>query len=120
MGILDRLLDPWARGVIERLPEEFKPGAHGEGSMWSYDWCRFRKHRRCMYAKELNVAATEEAGYAVWVPVDRGLCPRDKWEDQKKCPVAEPGPHSGEPNARIDATVAWEDGGQRGGIPQPS
>ncbi len=117
-GIIDRLLDPWARGVIKRLPPELKPGAQGPGSMWSYDWCRFRKNRRCMYAKELNAQATEIAGYAVWVPVDRGLCPRDKWNDQKVCPVAEPGPHSGEPHARIDATVPWEQGGQRGGVPE--
>lgn len=76
--------------------------------------CRFRKNRRCMYAKELDVQGTQEAGYAVWVPEDRGLCPRDKWEQQKACPVGEPGPHSKERDARPDATVPWNQGGQRG------
>ena len=26
--------------------------------------------------KELNAAASKEAGYAVWVPSERGYCPR--------------------------------------------
>ncbi|MCB0964005.1 MAG: hypothetical protein KDA98_12010 [Acidimicrobiales bacterium] len=66
-----------------------------------------------MYPNDLNEAATREAGYPVWIPVDRGYCPRLKWEDQKACPVYEPGPNSGDPHAKLDATVAWEDGGQR-------
>ena len=117
-GIVDRLLDPWAKNNLEKLDPEFRPGAQGPGSRYSYDWCRFRKNRRCMYAKELDVQGTQEAGYAVWLPVDRGLCPRDPWPQQEACPVAEPGPHSGEPNARIEATVPWSQGGQRGGIPE--
>ncbi len=117
-GILDRLLDPYAKSLEKRLTPEFRPGAQGEGSRYSYDWCRFRKNRRCMYAKEIDVQGSQEAGYAVWLPVDRGLCPRDPWELQEACPVAEPGPHSGHPNARIEATVPWSQGGQRGGIPE--
>ena len=118
MGILDRILDPWAKKVIKGLPPEYRPGMDGPGSRASFDWCRFRKNRRCKYPKELDAEATQEAGYAVWMPFDQGLCRRDIWDDQKACPVAEPGPHSGEPNARIEATRSWSDGGQRGGVPE--
>jgi DNA primase len=47
--------------------------------------CRFRSNSRCMFPKELNAEATKQAGYAVWIPEDRGYCPRVKWDDQKKC-----------------------------------
>jgi hypothetical protein len=81
----------------------------------SYDWCRFRRDSHCWYPREIDFEATKEAGYCVWVPEDRGWCPRQKWDAQKVCPVSEPGPKSREPNALIDATIPWEEGGQRGG-----
>lgn len=105
-GLLDVIVDAIAGSV----PDSMKPRP---GNNWSYDTCRFRKDSRCMYPKELDAKGSEEAGYAVWLPVDRGYCPRVTWEAQEKCPVYEPGPHSGRPDARPDATVAWEDGGQR-------
>ena len=71
-----------------------------------------------MYPTRLNEAATNREGYAVWVPEDRGLCPRDKWDEQRVCPLGEPGPKSGDRDALPDATVAWQDGGQRGGLPE--
>jgi hypothetical protein len=101
----------WAiDAVAGNVPDSIKPLP---GNNWSYDACRFRKNSRCMYPRELNAEASKEAGYAVWVPADRGYCPRVTWGDQKQCPVYEPGPHSGDPDARPDATVRWEDGGQR-------
>lgn len=69
----------------------------------------------CFYPKTLDADASKQAGYAVWTPVDRGYCPRIKWPDQQMCPVAEPGPHSGSPQAQVDATIPWQEGGQRGG-----
>lgn len=89
----------------------------GSGHNWSYDWCRFRRDSRCLYPEELDQAATELAGYAVWVPKDRGYCPRIKWEQQEGCPVGEPGPHV--PGGYTDATIPWDEGGQRGGTPRP-
>ncbi len=89
-------------------------GNYQPGHKWSYDWCRFRKNSRCMYPRKLNEQATAQAGYAVWIPEDRGYCPRHAWEAQEVCPIAEPGPNTGLPNARVDATVPWEQGGQRG------
>jgi len=91
------------------------PGA-STGDTWSFDWCRFRNHRHCFYPKDLNAVATQQTGYAVWNPVDRGQCWRDKWEEQKKCSMAAPGPHSGDPGALTDASVPWEAGGQRDGV----
>ncbi len=105
-GVIDRFLDY----AVDKAPDSMKPRP---GNDWSYDWCRFRKNSRCMYPRELDAAASKEAGYAVWIPVDRGYCPRLKWDDQRACPVGEPGPKSGDPNALPDATIAWEDGGQR-------
>lgn len=115
-GIFDKAIDSYTGWVNNRLPpdKQYVPGAAA-----SYDWCRFRKNSRCMYPKELNVEATKQAGYAVWVPVDRGRCPRIQWDEQRDCPVSEPGPYSGDPQAGTDATVPWEQGGQRGGVPGP-
>lgn len=87
----------------------------GPGHNWSFDACRFRHNSRCMYPKELNKDASEQAGYAVWVPEDRGYCSRIKWDDQKTCKLYEPGPHIA--GGLTDATVPWEEGGQHGGHP---
>lgn len=98
-------------GVTEWLNDNSSPG-----SPYSYDWCRFRRSSHCWLPKGLNEAASKQAGYAVWIPQDRGVCWRPKWDQQKKCPTGEPGPHSG-PEGYTDATIPWEEGGQRNGVP---
>lgn len=105
-------------GIIDFIKGDSTPSPtwEGPGHNYSFDWCRFRKNSRCMFPKEMNKPATELAGYAVWIPEDRGYCPRVSWDDQKQCPVGEPGPNV--PGGYTDATVPWEDGGQRGGHPQ--
>lgn len=110
MGFWDRLLYEPAKRFNEGLPERNRSSP---GHEFSRDWCRFRKNSRCLYPEELNTDATKVAGYAVWVPTDRGFCPRTPWEDQEACPVSEPGPNSGRSDAQPDATVSWEEGGQR-------
>ena len=115
-GFWDRVLAPVADHMLQAQEES----GHGSfslenGSQASYDWCRFRRNSRCFYPHTLNQAATEKMGYAVWEPVDRGYCPRDKWEDQKACPApSEPGPKSGERNWRYETWKRWEEGGQGG------
>jgi 2'-5' RNA ligase len=102
-------------GIIEHItPEKYRYDPNGN---WSYDWCRFRKKEHCFYPREMDAEATKAAGYTVWKPFDRGFCPRPKWDDQKACPVGEPGPNSGDPHAMVDATIPWEEGGQHGGFP---
>lgn len=86
------------------------------GSTYSYDWCRFRRNSHCWLPKDLNEAASQVAGYAVWVPEDRGNCWRVPWTSQQKCPTGMPGPHAGT-GGFTDATIPWEEGGQRGGVP---
>lgn len=105
-GMFDRVIDK----AIDKWTDKtgYEPG-HAR----SYDWCRFRKNSRCFYPKQLDEEGTKQAGYAVWVPEDRGYCPRIDWDAQRACPVGEPGPNSREPNAKPDATVSWEEGGQR-------
>lgn len=85
----------------------------------SYDACRFRRDSHCYFPKELNEAATKEAGYEVWWVFDRGTCPRIKWEHQKQCKLYEPGPNTNDPNALIECTRNWNEGGQRDGVPGP-
>lgn len=79
----------------------------------SYDWCRFRRQQHCFYPRGLNAEATEIEGIPVWIPEDRGICGRHKWDDQRACPVSEPGPRSREYLYYPDATVPYEAGGQR-------
>lgn len=116
VGALDWIADKLGDAINQHLPEDYKTDP-ARGVAWSYDWCRFRKNRRCMFPAELDEEATRIAGYGVWVPLDRGVCPRDKWVDQEACPVSEPGPKSGDPRAKVDATKSWAEGGQRGGRP---
>lgn len=112
----DYMMDAQA-GVLDKAVDWMADKSHYEpGRNVSYDWCRFRREQHCWYPRHLNTEATKEAGYAVWIPEDRGYCPRNRWEDQKICPApSEPGPRSGEPHRQVDATVPWEEGGQRTG-----
>lgn len=79
----------------------------------SMDWCRFRRDSQCYYPKQLDEQATAQAGYPVWKPENRGNCWRIAWSDQKVCPMAEPGPNSREQVVYPDATIPWDQGGQR-------
>lgn len=103
--------------AIDRFEKAMPGAARPVDRTRSTDWCRFRRDSHCWYPKDLDEDATRDAGYPVWTPVDRGMCPRVNWEDQKDCKIAEAGPQSREQYVQPDATVAWEDGGQR--IPNP-
>ena len=85
----------------------------------SYDSCRFRRNSHCYFPKELDQAHTQQAGYEVWFVIDRGTCPRLGWKSQEKCPVYEPGPNTNRPDALIECTKNWDEGGQRDGMPGP-
>src|SRR3954471_17747949 len=85
---------------------------------YSYDWCRFRRISHCYFSGILDEEATVQAGYRVWVPIDRGFCPRGSWDLQQSCPAAEPGPHV--PGGYTDATVPWEALGQMTVTTNPS
>lgn len=98
-----------AGAISDWLAENGQPG-----SRYSVDWCRFRRNSHCWLPKGLNEAASQIAGYAVWIPMDRGYCWRSAWETQAQCSTGMPGPRA---NGFTDATVAWENGGQRNGEP---
>jgi GNAT superfamily N-acetyltransferase len=84
----------------------------------AYNWCRFRTERsHCMLPEVPDTENAKIAGYEVWFVKDRGFCPRVTWDAQEQCHVGEPGPNSGHPNALIECTKDWKDGGQRGGTP---
>lgn len=81
--------------------------------------CRFRRDSHCYYPSALHEEATRVAGYPVYFVVDRGYCPKQKWDAQEACPISEPGPKSRESNAGIECTRNWSEGGQRDGRPIP-
>lgn len=91
---------------------------------YSYDWCRFRRNSHCYFTDLVDHDASQEAGYAVYVPMDRGTCWRAKWNVQANCDAAQPGPHANDSKfvglggahgpAYTDATVPWEAMGQQG------
>ena len=107
-------IEPIQSGLISDVITGAQPDAKYDGFL-SYDWCRYRRDNRCFYSKNLDVDASQQAGYAVWTPEDRGNCPRHKWEDQQACPLALPGPNVG--GGYTDATQSWEEGGQHDGAP---
>jgi 8-oxo-dGTP pyrophosphatase MutT (NUDIX family) len=102
--------------ALERANNALPPGYRmddiGE-TRGETNWCRFRRDNHCFFPKELDVQATRVAGYDVWVPVDRGVCQRRRFDTQQECKIAEPGPKSGDPNWKPDATRRWDQGGQR-------
>lgn len=109
----------WFRKVVGpalvRVNDSLPPAYRGEDveRIPGRNWCRFRRERHCYLPRDLDVKGTEEAGYNVWIPLDRGICTRENAEAQKACPVGEPGPDSGERVYYPDATIPWGLGGQR-------
>jgi len=91
----------------QKPSKTFQPGHNWDAG----NWCRYKKNSRCMYPTEMNHEATKVAGYPVWIPVDRGFCPRGTWKLQSECPMG----HAGQnvPNGFLDANTSWEEGGQR-------
>lgn len=81
MGFWDHVVGPIFDRATEHL-EQQNPGAARHES-WSYDWCRFRKNRRCWYPKVRDDYGSREAGYTVWIPEDRGICPSRQVEPAK-------------------------------------
>lgn len=80
----------------------------------SPSWCRFRRKGTCYFPKDFDERGSEEAGYAVWIPFNRGECPWKTWNAQRSdCKVSEPGPKSGESVFYPDATISWSQGGQQ-------
>lgn len=117
---LDSSLHVESKGWLKMVKDFAFPEVNPEAwkSSPSFDWCRFRRDTHCYFPKELDQEHTQLAGYAVFRVADRGACPRAKWKDQMECRVSEPGPNSKHPDAMIECTRNWEDGGQRDGHPR--
>lgn len=113
----------WWRKMVGPALDRYNDSVPPDRQIQDYDdihkidsksWCRFRRKGECYFPKEFDEQGSEEAGYAVWIPFNRGECPWKTWEAQKKdCKVSEPGPNSGERVTYPDATVSWSQGGQR-------
>lgn len=90
--------------------DTYQPGHNWDGNGHG-NWCRYKNNSRCMYPTELNHEATKIAGYPVWIPVDRGFCPRNTWALQEQCPQG----HAGQnvPGGLLNAAIPWDEGGQR-------
>lgn len=86
----------------------WQPGHNWDGG---HNWCRFRLNSRCMYAFDLDKEGTKEAGYPVFIPIDRGFCPRNTWDLQEKCSMSVAGQEV--PGGMLNASVPWSEGGQR-------
>ena len=122
--IREQIEDPnspwWFRHITgpaaERANNALPPGYRMddiENTRGDNNWCRFRRDSHCWFPHELDVRATQVAGYDVWIPVDRGTCHRRRFDTQAECEISEPGPQSGDPNWKPDATRRWDQGGQR-------
>ena len=119
----DSLTDPaqpgWWRKIVgpalDRMNQALPPEHQVTdlNAMPGIQWCRFRREGYCYFPDHLDAQGTKEAGYAVWTPVNQGICPRRNHKAQKDCPVSEPGPDSGESVMYPDATISWSQGGQR-------
>ncbi len=107
MGVGDWLF----RKVTQPFVDRYEPI---QGRDPSFDWCRFRHDSHCFLPLERDEKATALVGYDVWVPIDRGYCTRLTWKAQEECPVGEPGPNTGDPNAKVETWKSFWDGGQRG------
>jgi len=106
----------WWRKIVGPAVERYEESAGLKYDMVnapSRDWCRFRRDSQCYYPRNLDEYATAQAGYPVWIPENRGQCPRTPWNLQKQCDMAEPGPNSREKVVYPDATIPWSAGGQR-------
>lgn len=113
----------WWRKMVGPALDRYNDSVPPDRQIQDYDdihkidsksWCRFRRKGECYFPKEFDEQGSEEAGYAVWIPFNRGECPWKTWPAQKKdCKVSEPGPDSGERVTYPDATVSWSQGGQR-------
>lgn len=123
---LDDKNQPWwwrklVGPAVDRVNDSLPPGRRAETAddmrrIPHKDWCRFRRNDDCWFPREMDQEASAEAGYAVWVPFNRGECPWKTREAQKNsCRVSEPGPNSGEAETYPDATRSWGQGGQRQG-----
>jgi hypothetical protein len=106
-----KIVGPAVDRVNTNLPAGYR--VHDISAAAGPAWCRFYAMGRCMFPRHMDDAATKEAGYAIWVPEDRGSCPRNTFKLQKECPVSEAGPDSGERITYPEAITPWEDGGQR-------
>lgn len=106
-----KVVGPAIVRVDENMPNGYR--LDDETRIPAIQWCRFRRDGHCYFPKELDEKGSEEAGYAVWTPTDRGKCMRISHELQKECPMGEPGPDSGEETVFPDATIPWSQGGQR-------
>lgn len=106
----------WWRKIVGPAVERYEQSrglSYDMQNAPSIDWCRYRRNSQCYLPKNLDEQGTAEAGYPVWTPQNRGNCWRVAWKDQKVCPVAEPGPMSRERIVYPDATIPWQQGGQR-------
>lgn len=113
----------WWRKVVGPAVDRYNDSVTPDRQIQDYDdihkidsvpWCRFRRKGECYFPKEFDERGSEEAGYAVWIPYNRGECPWKSWDAQKHdCKVSEPGPRSGERVVYPDATIPWSQGGQR-------
>lgn len=110
-----KVVGPAVDRVNDSLPEDRRTETHDDLRRIPYrNWCRFRRDDDCWFPREMDEAATEQAGYAVWVPFNRGACPWKTRDAQKhSCRVSEPGPDSHERHTFPDATRSWAEGGQR-------
>lgn len=97
-GFWDRVLAPAAEWMISNQPEgeRYNPAT---GEMPSYDACAHRRNRMCQLPKDFDPVGAI-MGENVWSDEIRGFCWREKWRDQKACPLYTPGPNSFGPTPR--------------------
>ena len=85
-----KIIGPALDRMNQSLPPEHQ--VTDINAMPAIQWCRFRRDGYCYFPDHLDAKGTKEAGYAVWVPTNQGICPRKSTSPRRTARSPSPAP----------------------------